>query len=372
MTHSIYKAASILGATLMGTLALPASGQSYITECAASLRPDTVALTRNRYAQSSVLQTLTTAQSVTKKADGSFDIPDYFSGSYSSSDDARSSLSSYMNSSWSTAEYLGYVASYVPKAAYAAYDDCLKRAFGRAGMHIEIETADENSVNVIFHFNGASGSRGRYTVLVTSDALPVTAVKRVWSGNNDTQRVRLIKVDPAQSVHITANIVGGPDVPDGDSATIPPYIRTDLIASRVAVTMPDPQSILCGGNNSYDPSTSGSYGPPIIPAASADYYDPNPQVGMEAANSWNGPGPVEPRYAWDTLSNKIIRLHTVCTVGSGMGDNRFFIRSKVDYVLNHFEPQVISPVPTNKPLRDISITDGGRRRVTLVSSRSVL
>jgi len=345
-----------IAAVLVMVIVSPAYAQSYVTQCAEALRPDTIQLKSNKYAQSSLLQTLSTSNAVQKHQDGTFDVPGYFSGSYSSSEDARSSLSSYLNTSWTSDDYLGYVAAYVPKAAYQGYSDCLKSVFGREGMNIEILSADEKSSTVALHFHGPDGVEARYTALVTSDGLAVTPVKRHWRASGDSQVIRIVKVDPAQSLHITANIVAGPTTPNGDHVSIPPFIHTVRNVSKVSSSVVDPQAISCGGNNDYHSSSSGSYGPPILAASSDDFYDANPQVGMVTSTSWNGPGPVDPRYAFDTVSNKIIRLHTVCTVGSGLGDNRFFVQSQVSYVLNHFEYQTISPVPSGKPLKDVSIT----------------
>ncbi len=321
-----------------------ASEQSTLMrECGRLLRPKLENIQSNRIAYLAQLKTSEYSDNNSRSNNVSVSAPGYGSGSFGSKDSSNKHSSEYNKINWSTEDYLGYVASYVPKDAYPAYNACVGNVLRSEGVHLRVLDADAHDIVFQVNFVGAQGSTLPYTLTFS----PIGAVEQPFTIRNVaasgfTRIVNLHRKDVRRSLKLIVNVSGGPTNPSGDFVSVPPEIKMVPVITLRNFETASPSDLHCSGNNNANPREGPDYGPPPL-GAGEEFVPAATRVEVTSRGSWDDNRFLSnpPFFSIVTNTPVSIRAHTICMPNNP--DSETWLSTKIVYQVRSVGYKIVWP-----------------------------
>lgn len=305
---------ALTAALVAQSAAAQTGGGSLMAECANLLKPTQESLRSNRVSELAVLRTVNSSSKDKGETNASGEVFDYFKASYGSKQEAERQLSTLDSLHWTDDEFRNYVAAYVPKQAYPAYNACVATVLGSPGLHLKIDSAEGSDLVVTIHFKGAEGTTGPYHLQIETRNTDKTLIDLPNVPASGFSRTFILtKIDKRKRVTVVGNAIAGPASASPDVLRIPPALRTVAQTSYRTLSVRAPDRVVCSGNGSGDPREGPEYGPPPL-SAGEQFVPTATQVNVVDRGSWDNNQYLSnpPFFALTENSKSRIRAKTIC------------------------------------------------------------
>jgi len=246
----IYSIAGFGGMLALLVGALPAQA-TYLGECAAALKTDTVEFQSNYAAQLSYLETIDETNYSKAQANGSInviieDLP--VGASYSQFKEARNTFARKIGLQFNQEQSEGFLSYTLSKTGADAFSVCAKAALAQSGAHLEIQSMTKDTAAITVHWVPPPGYQGAAHLSVTASGGTVSGNVPVNWDTGGTAAAVISRI-PNHDLFITINATTVKGSPlSSDTLLVPAYVNWVKRTTTTTRDSSQRSSGYCGGN----------------------------------------------------------------------------------------------------------------------------